>query len=435
MPATWPQLALDQIGPNYADIAAAILAAFAGDDLTPDAIAGICDQAYNGSAFAHQAVTPLKHLEPRTWLLELFHGPTLAFKDIALRLIAALWDHVLQERGERRCAIVATSGDTGGAAVDALAGARHVDLVALHPAGRITEVQRRFMTTATAGNIHNIAVDGDFDAAQAVVKALFTDQAFASEVALSAVNSINWVRIAAQAAYYVATCRELGQPVQFVVPTGNFGDALAGLVAQRLGARVAGVRVAVNANDVLAQGLAGGAFCAGQSHPTLSPAMDIQVPSNFERLVFEAARRDGDRVRAFQAALHTPEGASLTLEEREQIAAMGLSAAPVGVGDGLTAEMMKLALRRWGEVVCPHTAVGLEALHDDALANSPHPVVVLATAHPAKFPETVRAVLGIDPALPERVGDLYGRPERMTALPCAAEPIKEHIRACLKVRA
>lgn len=428
VPQEWPAFTADEIaafaGRPYAEVAAQVMARFIGDALPPDQVALITQDAY--ATFAHPAVAPLKQLGPSLFLLELFHGPTLAFKDVAMQLLARLYEAILA-RSERVLTIVcATSGDTGGAAVEAFRGARCTRIVVLFPHERISEVQRRFMTTTADDNVRVVAVDGHFDDCQRLVKALFRDEAFRTAVDLSGVNSINWARVAAQSVYYFTSAVALGaphRPIAFVVPTGNFGDAFAGYAARRMGLDVASVTLATNSNDILARALSTGVYARGEVTATSSPAMDIQVASNFERLYFEASRRDAvETARAFEA--FAAEG---VLELAPQtLAYMRDGFTGQSVREDETARTLLSVLNEAGELVDPHTAVGLAAAK--RTPSSETPLVVLSTAHPAKFPDAVRAATGADPALHARARGLFERPERIDSLPADIEAVKAYIR-------
>jgi threonine synthase len=358
-------------------------------------------------------------LGPKRWLLELFHGPTLAFKDFALQLLAPLMDEALARRKTRALVVAATSGDTGAAAVAALAGRANIDLIVLHPKGRISDVQRRQMTTSAAANVRNVAIEGTFDDAQSLVKQLFADQSFAAKHKLAAINSINWVRIAAQAAYYLSTSLALGErALTFSVPTGNFGDVFAGYVARRIGVPVKRLIAATNANDILARAIATGTYARGAVHATLSPAMDIQVASNFERLLYEAHGRDAATVRRLMDGFAAT--GTLTIEPQALASIQSMFLAD-RVHEGETVATMKLFHREAGLIVDPHTAVGLTATRK-APANDN--VVTLATAHPAKFPQAVEMATGTTPELPERMRWILTAPERYETLPNAIEPLK-----------
>jgi threonine synthase len=427
VPEEWPTFTPDEIaalaGRPYAEVAAEVMARFIGQAMPRAAVEALARDAY--ATFAHPAVAPLKQLDAGLHLLELFHGPTLAFKDVAMQLLARLYDAVLAGSGRTLTIVCATSGDTGGAAVEAFRGARHARIVVLFPHGRISEVQRRFMTTTAEANVSIAAVDGDFDDCQRLVKALFGDPGFAREVDLSGVNSINWAR-AAQSVYYFTSAVALGaphRPVAFVTPTGNFGDAFAGYAARRMGLDVAGITLAVNSNDILARALKDGRYAVGQAVATQSPAMDIQVASNFERLYFEASRRDGvETARAFEAFAR--EG--LIDLPPQTLAYMRDGFAGEAVGEDETARTILSTLNETGELVDPHTAVGLAAAA--RAPQGPIPRVVLSTAHPAKFPEAVRAATGRDAALHARARGLFDRPERIDRLAPDIEAVKTYIR-------
>lgn len=374
-------------------------------------------------------VAPLVQIGPGEWVLELFHGPSLSFKDIAMQLIGPLYDHALAQQGRRLSVLCATSGDTGGAAVEALKGRERVDLFVLTPKGRVSEVQRRFMTTSGAANVHALEIDGDFDACQAIVKALFADADFAARAQLSGVNSINWARIAAQSVYYHVAANTLSAhgPVNFVVPTGNFGDAYSGWVAKQMGAPIGRIVLAVNANDILYRAVKTGRYeRAARSHATLSPAMDIQVASNFERILFEALGRDDAALRALYAGFAQSGGFEIP---PAALARLREDFDAVSVSDADTEKAMQAVYGDVGYVACPHTAVALEALWTVDPPLDARPVVSLATAHPAKFPETVARITGVHPPLPAKCADLFSRSESLAPLPADGEAVKAYIRA------
>ena len=422
VPETWPRWSSDDIaalaGLSYAETAARVLAPFVGDAIPPADLLALCEQAYG--RFAHAAVTPLVQLDHDQWLLELFHGPTLAFKDVALQLLGLLFERFLAGSDRPLTVIGATSGDTGSAAIDALAGREGVEVFMLHPLGRVTEVQRRQMTTVAAPNIHNLAVEGDFDDCQALVKAMFNDRAFAGRLRLSAVNSINWARIAAQVVYYFYAAVRLGAPersVAFSVPTGNFGDVFAGYVAARMGLPVARLIVATNINDILARALSSGDYSRGKVEQTATPSMDIQVSSNFERLLFDLGGRDGAALAAQMTGFEATGAMRLTN-------AQSRGASPLLAADRIDAPAMMGAMR-WaheqaGQVIDPHTGIALAAARRAAFDG---PMVTLATAHPAKFRDAVERATGVRPTLPPRVGDLFERQERCTRLPATYEAV------------
>ncbi|MDB5457096.1 MAG: threonine synthase [Caulobacter sp.] len=431
VPESWPGFAPEEIaafaGKPYAEVAAAVIGKFVGDEIAPDVLADMCAEAYD--SFAHVATTPLKQLGPNRFLLELFHGPTLAFKDVAMQLLGRLYDHVLSRQARTMTIICATSGDTGGAAVEAFRGRSHARIVALFPEGRISEVQRRFMTTAIDKNVACVAIQGSFDDCQAIVKQAFQDDQFRNAVDLSGVNSINWARIAAQTVYYFTAAVALGgpaRPVAFVVPTGNFGDAYAAFVAHRMGLPIARVIAATNSNDILTRAFADGRYARGAVAATQSPAMDIQVASNFERLYFESVRRDGlETGRAFRAFADT----GLLDIPPAAHAFMGELFQGVSVSEADTAKTMLSTLNQTGELIDPHTAVGVAAAARVKLADPATPLVVLSTAHPAKFPEAVGAACGEVPAIPRATPDLSKKPERFDRLPAEVETVKAYVRA------
>jgi threonine synthase len=419
VPEAWPRFSEAEIaafaGRPYAAVAAAVLGRFAGDQIDAADLAEMCADAY--ASFSHTAVAPLTQLAPGRFLLELFHGPSLAFKDVALQLLARLYDHALGKLGRRLTIVCATSGDTGGAAVEAFRGRANVRIVAMFPEGRISEVQRRFMTTAGEDNVACLAVKGTFDDCQAMLKEMFRDAQFARAVDLSGVNSINFARIAAQSVYYFTSAVALGAPrrkVAFSVPTGNFGDAYAGYVAHRLGLPIERIIVAVNANDILCRALATGRYARGAVTPTSSPAMDIQSASNFERLYFETSERDPkETAHAFEAFAAT---GAIDVPPR-CLTAMRALFVGAAVSEAETARMILSTLNETGEMVDPHTAVGLVGAGLIGPAHPATPLVTLATAHPAKFPETVQAATGVEPARPLSVGAMAGRRERFDTIP------------------
>jgi threonine synthase len=425
-PETFPEIERPSASATYVETATRILSAFAGSSLPEVAIREMAQKAY--APFAHQSVTPLVETGPGRWMMELHHGPTLAFKDVAMRLIAQLYDHILDARGERMTILCATSGDTGGAAASAFAGSKHVDIIILHPLDRVSPTQRLFMTATGASNVHNFALEGDFDGTQAILKQLLADDQFRRRTHLAAVNSINWARVAAQCVYYAQAQAQLGRdrPIRFVVPTGNFGDALACYVASRCGllARFDCV-AAVNANDAMARLLSGMPLMKGETHPTLSPAMDIQLPSNFERLLFEATERDGAAVASAYATLAAKGEAPLPKAAAAKLGAMGLSAERVS--DQETMEEMKRTHAETGWIVCPHTAVGLAAARRTRQADGP--IVSLATAHAAKFPETVKKALGLKLELPDRAREFSARKEKFDTGPMSADFVRQRIEA------
>jgi threonine synthase len=426
LPETWPTMSRDEIaalaGLSYADTAVAIMLPFVGDTLTRDELKGLCDTAYG--RFSHAAVTPLVQLDHDQWLLELFHGPTLAFKDVALQLLGLFFERFLTGTTKHLTVIGATSGDTGSAAIDALAGREGVDIFMLHPVGRVSDVQRRQMTTVLAPNVHNIAIDGDFDTAQALVKAMFNDPGVSGRFALSAVNSINWARLMAQIVYYFYAAVRLGAPdraVAFSVPTGNFGDVFAGYVAAKMGLPIAKLIVATNVNDILHRALSAGDYSKGQVRQTPTPSMDIQVSSNFERLLFDLGGRDGHALAAQMAGFESSGRMRLTNAQSEGAAALFTS-------ERVDIDEMSLAMR-WaceaaGQVIDPHTAIGLAAARG---ADLDVPVVTLATAHPAKFRDAVERATGMRPSLPARIGDLFQREERFVTLPATQAAITAYL--------
>lgn len=430
MPEAWPtlpaQVLADAVTVPYADTAAAVLGLFAGDDLSHEDAIGLTEGAYGGQ-WANPGIAPARQIGPGEYILELFHGPSLAFKDVAMQLLAGLFDHILEKRDAHLSIICATSGDTGGAAVEALKDSHRVDLFVLLPDGRVSDVQRRFMTSSSSDNVHALVVDGDFDSAQAIVKALLADKAFSSQVALSPVNSINWARILAQSVYFVTTSCALsaGGPVNFTVPSGNFGDALAGYVAKMMGAPIGKIMIATNANDGIFRAFETGTYTkTTASKATLSPAMDISVASNFERIIFEAIGRDGVALKALYDSFAQTGSYDIPAFALEKLRD---SFDAFGVDDSETRWALSDCYEQTGEILCPHTAVGWRARFDTEETKGAR--ILLATAHPAKFPETVEQVLGIAPPLPRHCADLFERPESVVKLPATVTAVKDYIKA------
>ena len=430
LPREWPRFTAEEIaamaGLPYAELAARVMQPFVGDSLSPARLLELTTQAYGG--FAHAAVTPLRQLDQQHWLLELFHGPTLAFKDVALQLLGLLFEEFLARGGDPLTIVGATSGDTGSAAIDAVAGRARIEIFMLHPKGRVSDVQRRQMTTVRAPNVHNIAVEGTFDDAQAMVKRMFNDPAMTSRFAIGAVNSINWARLMAQVVYYFAAALQLGAPqraVAFAVPTGNFGDVFAGYVAAQMGLPVARLIVATNVNDILHRALTSGDYSAGTVTPTASPSMDIQVSSNFERLLFDLGGRDGAATAAQMAGFEATKAMQLTNLQREGAARLFSSAR---ADADQMAQALRWAYENTGELLDPHTAIGLHAARASDLPRE-IPVVTLATAHPAKFGDAVERATGQRPILPARIGDLFEREERLVELTGGYEAVADYVAA------
>ncbi|MGB7655551.1 MAG: threonine synthase [Novosphingobium sp.] len=430
VPREWPRFSHDEIaamaGLPYAELAARIMHPFVGDSLTPERLLELTTLAYG--RFAHKAVTPLVQLDEQHWLLELFHGPTLAFKDVALQLLGLLFEEFLGRGGDPLTIVGATSGDTGSAAIDAVAGRARIDIFMIHPKGRVSDVQRRQMTTVLAPNVHNIAMDGTFDDAQAMVKRMFNDPAMTGRFQIGAVNSINWARLMAQVVYYFASALQLGAPqreVAFAVPTGNFGDVFAGYVAAQMGLPVAKLIVATNVNDILHRALSTGDYSAGEVTPTAAPSMDIQVSSNFERLLFDLGGRDGAALAAQMAGFEATKSMQLTNQQREGAARLFTSAR---ADPDQMAQALRWAWDNAGELLDPHTAIGLHAAREAGLPSNV-PVITLATAHPAKFRDAVERATGHRPFLPARIGDLFEREERLAELSGDYAAIADYVAA------
>jgi threonine synthase len=428
VPETWPTVMNDAIagfaGKPYAEVAVEVIKPFVGTSIPEADLARMAREAYG--TFRHPATAPLTQLAPSLFVLELFHGPTLAFKDLAMQLLARLMDHVLLQRGERTTIVVATSGDTGGAAVEAFRGRAQVDVVVLFPHGRISDVQRRMMTAAPESNVHALAIEGTFDDCQALVKAMFNHHAFRDRVRLSGVNSINWARIVAQAVYYFTAAVALGAPhrkVAFTVPTGNFGDVYAGYVAKRMGLPIDRLVVATNVNDILARTFATGAYELRDVVATTSPSMDIQVSSNFERLLFDAYGRDAAAVRALMGSLAQSRRFAVSSPALKHMRALFTA-------DRADEQESAATIRAWHReadyCVDPHTAVAL-AVAEKETRDPSVPMVVLSTAHPAKFPDAVKAACGVAPDLPDWLADLPQRAERVTVLPADQAAVEKYV--------
>jgi threonine synthase len=428
VPESWPRLSERTIagfaGRPYAEVAVEVIRPFVGDAIPEDSLARMTREAYD--TFRHPATVPLVQTGSNQFVLELFHGPTLAFKDLAMQLLARMMDHALKARGERTTIVVATSGDTGGAAVEAFRGCSQADVVVLYPHDRISDVQRRMITSVTDANVHVLAIEGTFDDCQALVKGMFNHHAFRDQVRLSGVNSINWARIVAQAVYYFTAAVTLGAParqVAFAVPTGNFGDVYAGYVAHRMGLPVQRLAIATNVNDILARTLASGSYELRDVLPTSSPSMDIQVSSNFERLLFEAYGRDAHSLRSLMGSLAQSRRFSLSVSALSEIRSLFTADR---ADEEETAATIRTLLKETGYCIDPHTAVGV-AVAEKETRDPAVPMVVLSTAHPAKFPDAVEAACGQRPALPDWLADLAERPERVTRLPADQVAVERFI--------
>ena len=430
VPETIPTLTQEQIaamaGQSYEDVAFTVMRPFIGDTFTDDEFRTLIANAY--ATIGHPARAPLVQLAPNHFLLELFHGPTLAFKDFAMQLIGQMFQKALGRAGSRVTIVGATSGDTGSAAIEAFRGLSNVDVFILYPHGRVSEVQRRQMTTPVESNVHALAMDGDFDDCQARLKDMFNDFEFRDGVKLAGVNSINWGRVLAQVVYYFTSAVSLGAPnrkVSFTVPTGNFGDIFAGYIAKRMGLPIDKLIVATNQNDILDRCLKGQGYHKGPTHPSISPSMDIQVSSNFERALFDAYGRDGSAVVQQMAELakggfDVSQGAMQALQEVYQSGRASEEETMVTITRTLAAT---------GELLCPHSAVGVKVAEEQR--DPATPMITLATAHPAKFPDAVEKASGIRPPLPPRMADLFERDERVTRVKNDLDALKTHIKGHL----
>lgn len=427
VPATIPQMSQEDIaalaGLSYEETAFRVMRPFVGDSFTDETFGDIISRAYAG--FGHGARAPLVQLAPNHFLLELFHGPTLAFKDFAMQLIGQLFEDALKRRGERVTIVGATSGDTGSAAIEAFRGLDAVDVFILFPHGRVSEVQRRQMTTPAEANVHALAVNGNFDDCQARLKDMFNHFDFRDEVRLAGVNSINWARVLAQVVYYFSSAVSLGAPhrkVSFTVPTGNFGDVFAGYIAKRMGLPIDRLVIATNQNDILHRCLSTGAYAKDSVHASISPSMDIEVSSNFERALFDAYDRDGNAIGLLmeelgQGGFTVSQGALERLREHFDSGR---------ASEEETLATIQSARASMGELLCPHSAVGVKVAEEQRDPDTP--MITLATAHPAKFPDAVEKASGVRPGLPQRMADLYERPERVTRVPNDLDALETHIR-------
>jgi len=430
IPEAWPELdhgVLSRLpGTPYSDVAFKVIQPFVGDEIDADVLAAMIARVYH-EKFNHSAAAPLIQIGPNAWIMELFHGPTLAFKDYALQLLGQLFDHVLEQKGERLTIVGATSGDTGSAAIEACKSCKNIDIFILHPKGRTSDVQRRQMTTVLAPNVFNIALEGTFDDCQSMVKGMFADETFRRDMNLSAVNSINWARIMAQVVYYFTAALSLGapyRPVSFAVPTGNFGNVYAGWVARRMGLPIKRLVIGSNRNDILTRFFETSNMRKGDVEPSLSPSMDIQVSSNFERYLCELMGRDTENVTKLMNSFKQNGSFSLG-DETMQKARKDFDARRCS--DEETTEMMKACYKETGYLIDPHTAVGLYAgwqVREDPSV----PLVSLACAHPAKFPDAVEKATGIRPPLPEAMADLFDKPEIFTVLKNDIDIVKTFVK-------
>ncbi|MCH1489445.1 MAG: threonine synthase [Ilumatobacteraceae bacterium] len=424
VPAEWPTL--PAAGDDYSTTATSIMATYIGGDISAEVLEAMVRDAY--ATFRHPEVAPLVQIEDDLWIQELFHGPTLAFKDLALQVVGRLFDYVLAERSDRVTIVGATSGDTGSAAIDAVKSCDNVDIVILYPRGRTSDVQRRQMTTVDSPNVHAVAVDGTFDDCQDLVKAMFADEQLRRDCNLSAVNSINWARVMAQIVYYVTASQAFAEPATFCVPTGNFGNVLAGWIAKSTGASIDHLLIASNANDILARFVNHRDMSATEVVPTLSPSMDIQVSSNFERLLFEMNNRNG--ARTAEQLQHFRSSGTLEVEEANFRTWISSTFSAERIDDDETLAEIGRVYRDSGMLIDPHTATGTAAARR---SRSNGATVCLSTAHPAKFPDAVEKATGIRPELPPELGDLMERSERMSYLPADLAAVSDFVRGVSRV--
>ncbi len=407
----------------YADAAFRVIEPFVGQDIPSADLKSIIQAAYKN--FSHPDIAPLHKFEDNFYLMELFHGPTLAFKDVALQFLGHVFDYILTRKKQRVTIIGATSGDTGSAAIDSFKGKDNVDIFILHPHNRVSEVQRRQMTTVAAANVFNIAVEGSFDDCQDLVKAMFNDAKFRDDMALSAINSINWARILAQVVYYVVAAARLKKPVTFCVPTGNFGNIYAGHMARSIGAPIEKLIVATNRNDILHRFFETGEMRTDGVTPSLSPSMDIQISSNFERLLFELYERNGAAISSIMDEFRSKGSFHVRAETLIQLKNLFASGR---LDDEQTLDVIRDTYKRRNYILDPHTAVGVGVAEAYRKNNPQSLVVSLATAHPAKFPAAVKKAIGIEPALPAPLADLYQRPEKYDVLPVDLAQVQQFVR-------
>lgn len=428
LPEEWPVFSKSEIaamaGLPYAELCLKVIKPFIGDAIDDKTLGDITAKAYSG--FSHKAVTPLTQIDEKTFLLELFHGPTLAFKDLAMQLLGGLFDHVLKSQGRNMTIVGATSGDTGGAAIEAMRGRDAVSTFIMHPKGRVSDVQRRMMTTVGDPGVRNIAIEGNFDDCQNILKALFNDHGFRDDVSLGGVNSINWARVMAQTIYYFAAGLALGAPnrrLAFAVPTGNFGDIFAGYVAKRMGLPIERLIIGTNTNDILVRALETGEYRPTSVVPTTSPSMDIQVSSNFERLLFEACGRDGAEVRSYMSGLAQSGGFTLKEKTLEKIRS---EFSAHRCDERRVEDLIRKTLASDNMLLDPHTATGLHAAGAEDL-DADVARIVLSTAHPAKFPDAVEKMSGRRPPLPPQFDGLLEREEHFVVLPNDVDAVRNYI--------
>ena len=428
IPTEWPQLDIESLkGKSYTDVAYAVMQGFVGDAISEDEFRAMIEETYGRDVFDHQSVTPLVQLSEKHWIMELHRGPTLAFKDVALQLLGRLFDKVLERRNEHVTIVGATSGDTGSAAIEGCKSCAHVDIFILHPKGRVSDVQRKQMTTVKGDNVHNIAIEGTFDDCQDLVKDMFNDPAFRSDMRLSAINSINWARIMAQIVYYVTTALALGAPerkVSFSVPTGNFGNVLAAYVARKMGVPMGDLIVSSNRNDILTRFFESGAMKKDGVEASLSPSMDIQISSNFERYLFELLGRDSAKLSEMMDNFKQTGVFEVDDTLMQQARADFKSHR---CDDDETLATIKRCYDETAEIIDPHTAVGLSGAfaHEDEIDG---PIVTLACAHAAKFPDAVEKAIAVRPGLPDRLNDLFEREEFLTPLPNDLATVQQFVR-------
>ena len=430
LPETWPRFSSDEIramrGLTYPQLAVRVMAPYVGDAISESDLTALVTESYRD--FGHTAVAPLKQLDTSLWYMELFHGPTLAFKDYAMQFLGRAFDHVLARRGERVTVVGATSGDTGSAGIEACRDRDAIDIFMLYPQGRVSEVQRRQMTTVDAGNVHTLAIEGTFDDCQDLVKAMFNDTAFRDEMRLSAVNSINWVRIMAQIVYYFQGALALGAPdvpVRFSVPSGNFGNVFAAYAAREMGLPVDQLIIGTNVNDILTRFFDSGDLTTTTVQPTISPSMDIQISSNFERLLFDLYDRDGAALAGAMTKFRADGRLSVGDNRWKQVRALFDARR---IDDDRTRAEIDRVFKETGELIDPHSAIGIAAARD-ARRDLTLPTITLGAAHPAKFPAAVEDACGAFAPLPQRMADLYDRTEHFTVIPNDIGQVQAYVRA------
>lgn len=430
VPVEWPKIEQDDLaglsGKSYCDIAHFVISKFVGDTIDNGALKDLITQTYSFNNFKHTATAPLSQMRSNLWMLELYHGPTLSFKDYALQLLGNLFDYILRQQNKRLTIIGATSGDTGSAAIEACKDSQFIDIFILHPENRTSVVQRKQMTTVQSKNVHNIAVQGTFDDCQSIVKSIFSDSKLRQDLNLSAINSINWARVMAQIVYYFYSALSLGvnnRTISYTVPTGNFGNIFAAWGAKQMGLPINKLIIASNRNDILTRFFETGNMSIDDVVPTISPSMDIQISSNFERYLYFLYNKDTEKISSKMSELKNKNLYDVNVDVLKQAQKEFVA---YRCSDSRARDVMKQAFEETGRIIDPHTAVGMNAAYKESeLTEEPH--VLVSTAHPAKFSDAVRSALGKDPVMPPYLQDLMDKKENYTVLPCDENMIKKYV--------